>query len=111
MNKISEKSLQIISQMQQNEIDEYHIYKKIAKNLKKDKENAATLNRIADEEFKHYLTWRSYTHKTKKPRLLKVLWYTIIAKILGFTEMRRKAAVFRRADIRRYALKTITVIL
>ena len=85
MNKISEKSLQIISQMQQNEIDEYHIYKKIAKNLKKDKENAATLNRIADEEFKHYLTWRSYTHKTKKPRLLKVLWYTIIAKILGFT--------------------------
>lgn len=85
MNKISEKSLQIISQMQQNEIDEYHIYKKIAKNLKKDKENAATLNRIADEEFKHYLAWRSYTHQTKKPRLLKVLWYTIIAKILGFT--------------------------
>ena len=85
MSLISEKSMAIISRMQQAELDEYHIYRNIAANLRKDEKNAATLNHIAEEELRHYQIWRTYTHKTKQPRRLRVLWYTLLAKILGFT--------------------------
>ena len=72
--------------MQQNELDEYHIYSKIAKRIqKKDAKNAATLQRIADEELKHFQIWRTYTHKPMRPRKLRVFWYTLLAKVLGFT--------------------------
>lgn len=85
MSLISEKSMAIISRMQQAELDEYHIYRNIAASLRKDEKNAATLNHIAEEELRHYQIWRTYTHKTKQPRRLRVLWYTLLAKILGFT--------------------------
>lgn len=85
MSTISQKSMNIISRMQQAELDEYYIYRNIAAGLRKDKKNAATLNQIAEEELRHYQIWRTYTHKTKQPRRLRVLWYTLLAKILGFT--------------------------
>ena len=86
MSTISEKSMEIIARMQQGELDEHYIYSKIAKSIrKKDPTNAATLQRIADEELKHYQIWRTYTHKTKAPRKLRVFWYTLLAKVLGFT--------------------------
>lgn len=85
MSTISEKSMKLILAMQQNELDEYHIYKNIAKSLRKDAKNAETLNRIAEEELKHFNIWRTYTHKHTKPRKLRIFWYTMIAKILGFT--------------------------
>lgn len=85
MSTISEKSMKLILAMQQNELDEYHIYKNIAKSLRKDAKNAETLNRIAEEELRHFNIWRTYTHKHTKPRKLRVFWYTMIAKILGFT--------------------------
>lgn len=83
---ISKKAMDIVSRMQQNELDEYHIYSKIAKRIqKKDAKNAATLQRIADEELKHFQIWRTYTHKPMRPRKLRVFWYTLLAKVLGFT--------------------------
>lgn len=86
MSTISEKSMAVIARMQQNELDEHHIYSNIAKQIKKkDPKNAETLQRIADEELKHYQIWRTYTHKSIHPRKLRVLWYTLLAKILGFT--------------------------
>ena len=86
MSSISQKSMDVILRMQQNELDESYIYSKIAKHIqKKDPTNAATLQRIADEELKHYQIWRTYTHKTKTPRRLRVFWYTLLAKVLGFT--------------------------
>lgn len=85
MSTISEKSMAIISRMQQAELDEYYIYRNIAASLRKDEKNAATLNQIAEEELRHYQIWRTYTHQTKKPRRLRVFWYTLLAKVLGFT--------------------------
>lgn len=85
MNTISEKSMNIILRMQQSELDEYHIYRNIAESRCKDKKNATTLQRIANEELKHYQIWRTYTHKVMKPRRLRVFWYTLLAKVLGFT--------------------------
>lgn len=86
MNTISIKSINIIKRMQQAELDEYYIYKGIAKRAaKKDKPNADILNRIANEELKHYQIWRTYTHQNNKPKRFKVFWYIMLATLFGFT--------------------------
>lgn len=84
MHKISDKSMSIIRKMQQNELNESHIYEAIAKSIK-NKHNKETLLRLSKEEYKHYEIWKSYTKKELKPNKLKILKYKIIAKILGFT--------------------------
>lgn len=84
MKNISEKSLSIIKKMQQNELTESVIYREIAK-FAKGEDNKATLNRLADEEFKHYEIWKKYTNEEMKPEKRKVFKYKWIARIFGFT--------------------------
>ncbi len=81
---ISSAALAIIRKMQQNELTESVIYEKIAAFAKGD-ENKATLLRLAKEEKAHYEIWKKYTGETMKPEKGKVLWFTSIAWILGFT--------------------------
>ena len=84
MENISEKSLSIIKKMQQNELTESVIYREIAK-FAKGEDNKTTLNRLADEEFKHYEIWKKYTNEDIKPEKKKVFKYKWIARIFGFT--------------------------
>lgn len=84
MKNISEKSLSIIRKMQQNELTESVIYREIAK-FAKGEDNKSTLNRLADEEFKHYEIWKKYTNEEMKPEKRKVFKYKWIARIFGFT--------------------------
>ena len=86
MQTISKKSLALIEKMQQNEITESAIYANIAKFAKGD-ENKATLLRLSEEELAHCAIWTKYSNKTLKPQKLKVFWYTLMARILGFTFM------------------------
>ena len=81
---ISPAALAIIRQMQQNELTESVIYEKIAAFAKGD-ENKATLMRLAKEEKAHYEIWKKYTGTEMKPEKGKILKYTLIARILGFT--------------------------
>ena len=81
---VSNAALAIIRKMQQNELTESVIYEKIAAFAKGD-ENKATLLRLAKEEKAHYEIWKKYTGETMKPEKGKVLWFTSIARILGFT--------------------------
>lgn len=83
-SNISNEALKIILPMQQNEITESEIYKRISKFAKGD-ENKATLLRLADEEKKHYEIWKTYTKKELKPKKSKVRKFTFIARIFGFT--------------------------
>ena len=83
-NKISEKSLALIKKMQQNELTESVIYKKIAKFAKGD-DNKKTLERLSNEERAHYEIWHKYTGIEMKPQKMKVFKYTLIARVLGFT--------------------------
>ena len=83
-NKLSASSLALIKKMQQNELTESVIYEKIAKFAKGD-ENKATLRRLAAEEAAHYNVWHKYTGIDMKPQRGKVLKYTLIARLLGFT--------------------------
>ena len=84
MKEISKEALSIVKEMQQNELNESVIYKKIAK-FAKGEENKKTLERLAAEEHAHYGIWQGYTGIEMKPNKLKVLKYTLIARILGFT--------------------------
>ena len=81
---LSEKSLQVIKTMQQNELTESVIYAKIAA-FAKGEENKKTLLRLSQEEHAHYEIWKSYTGIEMKPEKARVLKYTLLARILGFT--------------------------
>lgn len=81
---ISDKTLNIIRKMQQNEITESVIYKKIAK-FAKGQENKNTLMRLSSEEAAHANIWKSYTNEDIKPNKFKVFKYTLIARLFGFT--------------------------
>ena len=82
--ELSKKALSIIKKMQQNELNESVIYNKIARFAKGD-HNKETLKRLATEEASHYMIWKKYTGIDMKPKKAKVLKYTLIARILGFT--------------------------
>ena len=83
-HNVSPEALDIIRTMQQNETDESIIYKNIAA-FAKGKENRRTLLRLAKEEHVHCQVWKSYTGEDMKPNKGKILFYTLIARILGFT--------------------------
>ena len=83
-SKVSAKALAIIKKMQQNELTESVIYEKIAAFAKGDG-NKETLLRLAREEKAHYEIWKKYTGIEMKPETGKVLKYTLLARILGFT--------------------------
>ncbi len=82
--ELSSKALSIIKKMQQSELTESVIYEKIAK-FAKGEDNKKTLQRLAKEEKSHYEIWKSYTGLEMKPQKLKVLKYTMIARVFGFT--------------------------
>jgi VIT1/CCC1 family predicted Fe2+/Mn2+ transporter len=69
---------------QEDEITEHHIYLMLAKAVKSP-ENSRVLAEIADDELRHYRTWRTYTQQDVKPDKLKVWKYHWISRILGFT--------------------------
>lgn len=84
MKELSSEALAIIKQMQQNELNESIIYGKIAK-FAKGEENKKVLERLAAEERAHYEIWKSYTGMEMKPNKAKILKYTLLARLLGFT--------------------------
>ena len=81
---VSPEALEIIRKMQQSELDESVIYKNIA-SFAKGKENRRTLMRLAKEELAHCRIWQKYTGEVMKPNKAKVIFYTLVARFLGFT--------------------------
>ena len=84
MKHISAAAMAVVKKMQQNECTESVIYEKIAKFAKGDV-NKQTLQRLAREEFAHNKVWETYTGIEMKPNKMKVFFYTLIARVLGFT--------------------------
>ncbi len=82
--QISAQALAIIRKMQQNELTESVIYEKIAA-FAKGEENQQTFLRLSQEEKAHYEIWKKYSGEEMKPEAWKVLKYTFLARILGFT--------------------------
>lgn len=73
-----------ILRFQLNEITEYHIYTRLAQSVKSP-ENSAVLQRIGGDERRHYEKWKVYTQTSVRPNRLKVVWYTLLGRLLGVT--------------------------
>ncbi|MBR3978623.1 MAG: VIT1/CCC1 transporter family protein [Oscillospiraceae bacterium] len=82
--KLSRLAMATVRKMQQSELTESVIYEKIA-SFAKGEENKQTLLRLSREEKAHCLIWQKYTGQDLKPQKGKVLFYTLIARVFGFT--------------------------
>jgi VIT1/CCC1 family predicted Fe2+/Mn2+ transporter len=69
---------------QKNEITEHHIYRMLAEAVKSP-EDRRVLEEIADDELRHYQTWRTHTQQDVKPNKLQIWRYYWISRIFGFT--------------------------
>lgn len=81
---MDQKFLKKVKLFQQKEITENEIYLNIAKKIK-DEKNRTTLEKIAEEEMKHYEIWEKYTNEEMQPVKREVLYYTFLAKLFGYT--------------------------
>jgi vacuolar iron transporter family protein len=82
--EISQEARAILLSMQVNELTEHHIYAKIANRMQSG-HNKDVLNRISKEELRHAKIWEGYTGHTVKPKKIKIFWFTLLSRILGFT--------------------------
>ena len=72
------------STFQRNEITESHIYRRLAR-IERSPENRKVLERISDDELRHYEHWKTHTGTDVAPNLWKVRFYCWAARILGLT--------------------------
>jgi len=80
----NEERMNKILSFQKNEITEYHIYMKIASYVRHS-ENKAVLEKIANDELRHYQFWQSISNKDVGPNRWKLWKYYFISRIFGFT--------------------------
>jgi vacuolar iron transporter family protein len=73
-----------IISIQKEEIEGYSIYRKLAA-VTKDRHNAEILERISGDELKHYKTLKRYTSTEVKPSRLRILYFVILARVMGLT--------------------------
>lgn len=82
--QISQENRVLMAAMQQGEATESLIYRRIAARVRDD-HNRAVLLRIAEEEAAHAQRWQRYTGVEARPQRWKVLLYTLLACVFGFT--------------------------
>ncbi|MBW1999193.1 MAG: VIT1/CCC1 transporter family protein [Deltaproteobacteria bacterium] len=75
--------IQIIQGFQKNEITEHIVYQRLAQRV--GGKNGEILKRISKDELRHYNEWMKYTQTEVQPNRLLVLFYLVIARILGLT--------------------------
>ncbi len=84
VNNIPQEVKQKLIEYQKNEITEYHIYKRLARKTKSEK-NAHVLEVIANEERGHYMLFKKYSGQEVQPNYFLVWFYTFMASIFGLT--------------------------
>ena len=105
--ELSNEVRQQLLDFQENEITEYHIYKRLAEKIK-DTENGKILNQIAEDELGHYEDWKKYTGEDVKPNKWAIWKYYFISRVFGFTfgvklmERGEKSAQVNYDQIREY---------
>lgn len=81
---MSEQAKRELLEFQRNEISEYHIYRRLAA-MQNSPENARILERIAEDEKRHYELWKGYTGEDARPDWGKVRKYCWISRVFGLT--------------------------
>ncbi|MDY7041584.1 MAG: VIT1/CCC1 transporter family protein [Chloroflexota bacterium] len=75
--------VKIIQNFQKNEITEYIVYQRLAQRV--GGKNGEILERISKDERRHYGEWKQYTQLEVRPNRLLVLFYLVVARVLGLT--------------------------
>lgn len=78
------KTIKKLLILQKGEITDSIIYKKLAKKQKSE-HNREILNKIAQDELKHYHFLRKITNKTIKPNRFTIMFFFFIARFFGLT--------------------------
>ena len=76
--------LQQLLTFQRLEITEHHIYQRLAQ-TKQSPQNRQVLEKIAQDELRHYQEWEKLTGKPVKPDRLAIWKYYLISRVFGFT--------------------------
>jgi VIT1/CCC1 family predicted Fe2+/Mn2+ transporter len=82
--QLSESVRKQVLNFQQTEITEHHIYKRLAGKVNSP-QNVSILERIAQDELRHYNGWKKYTNEDVQPRWFLVWFYYLISLAFGFT--------------------------
>ncbi|MBD3164205.1 rubrerythrin family protein [Candidatus Woesearchaeota archaeon] len=78
------KIIRQLAASQENEITEYHIYKRLAGKIKR-QHNKQVINSIAEDELRHYNVFKEYTKTEIEPNRFKLWKYYWISRIFGLT--------------------------
>lgn len=81
---LNNEQIEQLKQFQKNEITEYYIYTRLARKIKNQK-NSEMLEKIGNDEMRHYLIWKEFTNAEIKPNWWKVFKFYWIARIFGIT--------------------------
>jgi VIT1/CCC1 family predicted Fe2+/Mn2+ transporter len=75
---------QQILTFQRLEITEHHIYRRLAQTVQSE-DNHRVLEKIAQDELRHYQDWKKLTGEEVKPNRGAIWAYYLISRVLGFT--------------------------
>lgn len=75
--------VKVIQSFQKSEITEHIVYHRLAQRV--GGPNGEILQRISDDELRHYNEWMEFTKTEVRPNRLLALFYLIIARIFGLT--------------------------
>lgn len=81
---LDSKTIKKLIILQRGEITDSIIYKKLAKKQKSN-HNREILNKIAQDELKHYQFLKKITNKTIKPKRFIIMFFFFIARFFGLT--------------------------
>ncbi|MEM3374689.1 MAG: VIT1/CCC1 family protein [Candidatus Woesearchaeota archaeon] len=76
--------MNLILKAQKNEITEHFIYLNLAKRSK-DNYNKKTLEKLSNDELKHYNILKKHSNKDVQPDKFKIFLYSFLAKIFGIS--------------------------
>ncbi len=81
--KMDKELYQKLLRFQKQEITEYIVYRELSKSATS--KNKEVLNKISNDEKRHYNEWKKYTKKDVEPDKFKVFFYLTVSKIFGIT--------------------------
>ena len=82
--RVKRETLKKLLDFQGNELTEYHIYRRLSQRIK-GKKNKEILQRIAEDELRHYDFYKSHTGEDVKPNQWGITKFYWISRIFGLT--------------------------
>lgn len=82
--ELSRDITQLVLRYQRDELTSGILYAKIGR-AQKDEKNREILLDLSEVEKRHAEIWKSYTGRNLAPNRLKIFWYMLLYRVLGFT--------------------------